>query len=91
MTLTITLVLVALTAVVIAYPLFFSRLQHYLIREERVEFNEAEALLAALSELEDEYQLGRLGKRDYQTQKLALQRHYLALRDEDAPSPKEDS
>ncbi len=87
MTLLAALVLSVVTIAIIAYPLFFSGLQNYLLRQEQTEFNEAESLLAALSELEDDYQLGRLGKKDYQQQKLLLQRRYLELRDaEDPPS-----
>ncbi len=87
MTLLAALVLSVVTVAIIAYPLFFSGLQRYLLRQEKTEFNEAESLLAALSELEDDYQIGRLGKKDYQQQKILLQRRYLELRDaEDAAS-----
>ena len=40
-------------------------------------FNEQESLLAALSELEDEYLLGKVSEEDYQHQKLLLNRKYL--------------
>ena len=87
MTLLAALVLSVVTVAIIAYPLFFSGLQRYLLRQEKTEFNEAESLLAGHIELEDDYQIGRLGKKDYQQQKILLQRRYLELRDaEDAAS-----
>ena len=65
----------------IIYPLFFQPLQKYQLPvPEGEEFSQRDALLAALSELEDDQLMGRLSREDYQQQKLALQRQYLAVR-----------
>ena len=45
-------------------------------------FNEQESLLAALSELEDEYLLGKVSEEDFQHQKLLLNRKYLQQKTE---------
>lgn len=65
----------------ITYPLFFQPLQKYQLPTPEVEeFSQRDALLAALSELEDDRLMGRLSREDYQQQKLVLQRQYLAVR-----------
>ena len=44
-------------------------------------FGQRRKLLSALSELEDDFQLGRLNKDEYQQQKIRLQRQYLKLKE----------
>ena len=41
--------------------------------------SQADFCLAALSDLEDDYALGRLSESDYNQQKIFLQRNYLKL------------
>lgn len=64
----------------IAYPLFFKKLQNYLVSHNQSFHSPGERILSALSELEDDYQMGRVGKVEYQTQKVKLQREYLLLK-----------
>ena len=83
-----TIVLIVLCVFFVGYPLFFERLRFYhlpevdaAISKEKL-FNERESLLAAFSELEDEYLLGKVSEEDYQHQKLLLNRKYLQLKTE---------
>ena len=69
----------------IAYPLFFQKLQNYRIVQNR-SYSPGERILSALSELENDYQMGRLGKKEYQQQKIKLQREYLALKQQTVES-----
>ena len=65
----------------VSYPLFFERLQKLQLPEkEHEDFSEQESLLVSLSELEEEYLLGKWSRQDYQRQKLQLQRLYLELK-----------
>ena len=65
---------------VITYPLFRSKIQKYEIPENyQLDTNQANFCLTALSDLEDDYSLGRLSKSDYNQQKIFLQRNYLKL------------
>ena len=65
----------------IIYPLFFQPLRKYQpLVPDAEEFSQRDALLAALSELEEGKLMGRLSRADYQQQKLVLQRQYLAVR-----------
>ena len=69
---------------VIAYPLFFQKITRYLSESDfSTDFNEQDALLSALSDLEEEYQLGRLSEPDYQRLKLHFQRRYLQYKQSD--------
>jgi hypothetical protein len=69
--------------VIVGYPLFFERLRFFHLPEMTPEydqehlFDEQESLLTTLSELEDEYLLGKVSKEDYKQQKLLLNRKYL--------------
>ena len=74
-------VIVILGAVgVITYPLFRSKIQKYEIPENyQLDSNQADFFLTALSDLEDDYALGRLSESDYNQQKIILQRNYLKL------------
>ena len=65
----------------ITYPLFFQPLRKYQLPvPDAEEFSQRDALLAALSELEEDQLMGRISRADYQQQKLTLQRQYLAVR-----------
>ena len=79
----LTALLFILTIGVVTFPLFFSRIQrHELQRDQAIpDTSESDALLSALSELEDDFQLGLLNKDEYQQQKIRLQRQYLKLKE----------
>ena len=65
---------------VITYPLFKSKIQKYVIPENyQIDVSQSDFYLNALSDLEDDYALGRLSDLDYNQQKLFLQRKYLKL------------
>ena len=65
---------------VITYPLFRSKIQEYEIPENyQLDSSQADFFLTALSDLEDDYALGRLSESDYNQQKIFLQRNYLKL------------
>ena len=65
---------------VITYPLFRSKIQKYEISENyQLDTSQADFWLTALSDLEDDYTLGRLSESDYNQQKIFLQRNYLKL------------
>jgi len=74
-------VIVILGAVgVITYPLFRSKILKYEIPEiYQLDTSQADFCLNALSDLEDDYALGRLSESDYNQQKIFLQRNYLKL------------
>ena len=70
---------------VISYPLFRSKLQKYKIPENyQLDSSQADFCLAALSDLEDDYALGRLSELDYHQQKIFFQRNYLKLQKKEA-------
>ena len=70
------IIFVALGA--IAYPLFYGRLLKYTTNySSNINFNRTNFWLSALSDLDDDFTLGRISKIDYQKQKLILQRSYL--------------
>ena len=72
---------------VISYPLFRSKLQKYEIPEyHQTDSSQADFLLNSLSDLEEEYSLGRLSESDYNQQKIFLQRNYLKLQREESSS-----
>jgi len=72
----------------VGYPLFFERLRYFHLSDietnssKENNYNEQELLLATLSELEDEYFLGKVSQEDYQHQKNFLNRKYLELKKE---------
>ena len=72
-------VIVILGAVgVISYPLFRSKIQKYEISDNyQPDSSQADFWLNALSDLEDDYALGRLSESDYNHQKIFFQRNYL--------------
>ncbi len=72
--------MIFLTVAFVGYPLFFKKIQPYeLSGVDALTFSEREEVLAALSDLEDEFLLGQLSKQEYQTQKTHYQRRYLEL------------
>ena len=79
-----------LCVIIVGYPLFFERLRFFHLPEitpdndQEFLFDEQESLLTALSELEDEYLLGKVSKEDYNQQKLLLNRKYLQQKTLDA-------
>jgi hypothetical protein len=79
----LTALLFILTIGVVTFPLFFSRIQRHELHkaEANLDTSESDALLSALSELEDDFQLGRLNKDEYHQQKIRLQRQYLKLKE----------
>ena len=79
----LTTLLSILTILVVTFPLFFSRIQRHELQKAKAKLDtsESDALLSALSELEDDFQLGRLNKDEYQQQKIRLQRQYLKLKE----------
>ena len=74
-------VIVILGSVGVAtYPLFRSKIQKYVIPENfQHDSSQEDFYLNALSDLEDDYALGRLSESDYNQQKIFLQRKYLKL------------
>ena len=81
-------VIVILGAVgVITYPLFRSKILKYEIPEiYQLDTSQADFCLTALSDLEDDYALGRLSESDYNYQKISLQRNYLKFQKKEVPS-----
>ena len=64
----------------VTYPLFRSKIQKYEIPENyELDSSQADFCLTALSDLEEDYALGRLSESDYNQQKNLLQRNYLKL------------
>ena len=75
---TFILIVIAGSVSAVAYPLFCSKLQPYeLPGVAPLDFNEADSWLSALSDLEDDFALGRISNPDFQQQKIFLQRGYL--------------
>ncbi|MDP6656556.1 MAG: hypothetical protein QGH79_11025 [SAR324 cluster bacterium] len=75
---TFILLIIAGSVGVVAYPLFRTKLQNYVLPGTAMhDFSQADSWLSALSDLEDDLALGRMSKADYQQQKIFLQRGYL--------------
>ena len=75
---TFILIVIVVSVVAITYPLFWSKLQNYeLPGVAGQDYSLADSWLSALSDLEDDYALGRISNPDYQQQKILLQRGYL--------------
>ena len=70
--------IVAVSVATIAFPLFWNKLQFYQLPENSTQdYSQADSWLSALSDLEDDYALGRISNPDYEQQKILLQRGYL--------------
>ena len=77
---TFAVIVILSSVVVITYPLFRSRIQKFVIPENsQLDSSQADFYLNALSDLEDDYVLGRLSESDYNQQKIFIQRKYLKL------------
>ena len=75
---TFILIVIVASVIVITYPLFWSKLQCYeLPGVDEEDYILADSWLSALSDLEDDYALGRISISDYQQQKILLQHGYL--------------
>ncbi len=75
---TFILLIIAGSVGVVAYPLFRTKLQNYVLPGTAMhDFSQADSWLSALSDLEDDLTLKRMSKSDYQQQKIFLQRGYL--------------
>ena len=75
---TFILLIIAVSVATIAFPLFWNKLQIYQLPENSNQvYSQADSWLSALSDLEVDYSLGRMSKREYQQQKIFLQRAYL--------------
>ena len=73
-----TFILIVVSVVAITYPLFCSKLRRYELPEVGgQDYIIADSWLSALSDLEDDYALGRISNPDYLQQKILLQRGYL--------------
>ncbi len=68
------------SVIVITYPLFRSKIRKYEIAENsQLDYSQANLYMNSLSDLEDDFALGRLSDLDYNQQKIFLQRKYLKL------------
>ena len=75
---TFILIVITVSVIAITYPLFWSKLQCFeLPGATGQDYSLADSYLSALSDLEDDYALGRISNPDYQQQKILLQRGYL--------------
>jgi len=70
----------ALAGLAIAWPLLFQRVEPYAAARARsTPFSERDALLEAMSELELEYQSGKLSEADYRAAKSRYELDYVRL------------
>jgi len=70
----------AVAALAVAWPLLFQALEPYSIPQAvSTPFSERDALLEALSELELEYQAGKLSETDYAAAKARYERDYVEV------------
>ena len=80
---TFILLIFAVSVVTIALPLFWDKLQLYQLPEKsNQDYSQADSWLSALSDLEVDYSLRRMSKKEYQQQKIFLQRAYLEIIEE---------
>lgn len=62
--------IVAVSVATIAFPLFWNKLQFYQLPENSTQdYSQADSWLSALSDLEVDFSLGRMSKKEYQQQK----------------------
>ena len=75
---TFILIVILVSVVAITYPLFWSKLQFYQLPENSTQdYSQSDSWLSALSDLEVDFSLGRMSRKEYQQQKYFLQRGYL--------------
>lgn len=80
------LALVLIVAAVISLPLLRGGLEPYALAEAPAEdFSERDALLDALTDLEESYGSGKLSQADYDAQKQRLQLRYVQVLEGRAP------
>ncbi len=73
-------VVLVVVAVIVSYPLVFHRLEPYAHPDVPEEpFNERDALLDALGDLESSHRAGKLSDADYATQKARLELRYIEV------------
>lgn len=78
------LVLLAALAVV-TYPFFFEDVESYRVPDQPEDvFNEGDALLEALSDLELAYGAGKLSPADYESEKARLEHRYIKVVEDQA-------
>ena len=79
--------IIAISVATIALPLFCDKLQPYQLPDNsNQDYSQADYLLSALSDLEVDYSLRRMSKKEYQQQKIFLQRAYLDVEDKSGNS-----
>ena len=84
--LVISVVLLLVAAVVVSLPLLRGTLEPYALEHaEDDDFSERDALLDALSDLEESYGVGKLSQADYDAQKQRLQLRYIEVVEGRAP------
>jgi hypothetical protein len=72
--------LLLLAAAILAYPLLFEPVEPYQSGGAvSTPFSERDALLEAMSELELEYQAGKLAQADYEAAQARYQREYVRI------------
>ena len=72
------LFIVTVSVATIAFPLCWNKLQFYQLPENSIQdYSQSDSWLSALSDLEVDFSLGRMSKKEYQQQNLFLQRGYL--------------
>jgi hypothetical protein len=82
----IAVLLLLIAAAVISYPLFMRRLEPYALPDLPDEtFSESDALLEALSDLEDSFRAGKVSEADYAAQKQRLELRYIEVVEGGAP------
>ena len=84
---TFILLIIAVSVATIALPLFWTKLQLYqLSGNSNQDYSQEDSWLSALSDLEVDYSLRRMSKKEYQQQKIFLQRAYLDVEDKSGNS-----
>ena len=87
MVVTFILLIVAVSVATIAFPLFWDKLQLYqLSGNSNQDYSQEDSWLSALSDLEVDYSLRRMSKKEYQQQKIFLQRAYLDVKEKSGKS-----
>ena len=74
----IAVIAVAVAIAAIGYPLAMQRLEPFSLEDSpREDFNERSALIEALSDLEQSFEMGKLSAEDYESQRSRLERDYV--------------
>ena len=82
----IAVLLLLIAAAVISYPLLMRRLEPYTLPDLPDEsFSESDALLEALSDLENSYRAGKVSQGDYAAQRQRLELRYIEVVEAGAP------